>query len=176
MGQRFTTSVWLFAAVATGIGAWGCGGAAPAATASPDPATHLYDDFLDARTLAARLTAPQANMEAAARERKIIEDRSVLRNLEAGVASKRTLLADSGRDLPADSPNESVYFQIWSSHLGDGDKPLFRRLAGGGIEYAGKQYSKDAAVACAVPARLKGSPPKPFLDCLTTPRRTLAAR
>lgn len=170
-------AVVFVAALAPGISVSGCGGSSPGTvTAAPDPTARLYDEFLDARALAANLTAPQPDMDAVARERKIVEDRKVLRNLEAGVASKRALLADSKRDLPADQPNESLYFQIWSGHFGDGAKPAFRRLAGGGIEYAGKQFTKEVALQCAVPARMKGYTHKPFLDCLTTLSASVASR
>lgn len=126
--------------------------------------------------MASNLTSARPDMDAVARERKIVEDRKLLRNLEAGVASKRALLTDAQRDAPADSPNEALYFQVWSSHFGDGDKPAFKRLAGGGIEYAGKQFTKDTAVQCAVPARLKGYTHKPFLDCLSTLQSSAASR
>lgn len=152
-----------------------CEGPATAAT-PPNPTARIYDEFLEARTLASSLTSARPDVDAVARERQIVEDRKLLRNLEAGVASKRTLLTDAQRDVPADSPNEALYFQVWSSHFGDGDKAVFKRLPGGGIEYAGKQITKDIALQCAVPARLKGYTHKPFLDCLTTLHSSVASR
>lgn len=170
-------SVLSVVVLASGIGASGCGRNSGATAASPLPPTaRIYDEFLESRELAARLTAPMPDMDAVARERKIVEDRKALRNLEAGVASKRALLADAKGDLPADSPNESLYFQIWSGHFGDGATPAFRRLAGGGIEYAGKQFTKETALQCAVPARLKAYTHRPFLDCLTTLPSSSASR
>lgn len=173
--QGISCSVVFVAVLALGIVVSGCDGNSSGAVTPPaDPTARIYDEFLESRKLAASLTAPQPDLDAVARERKIVEDRKVLRNLEAGVASKRALLADSKRDLSADSANESLYFQIWSGHFGDGEKPTFRRLPGGGIEYVGKQFTKDVALSCAVPARLKGYTHRPFLDCLTT-RQTAAA-
>lgn len=175
--QGIHCSALLVVILAPGLVTAGCGGNSSGVGASPpDPTTRLYDEFLESRALAASLTAPQPDVDAVTRERKIVEDRKTLRNLEAGVASKRALLADSKRDLPADSPNESLYFQIWSGHFGDGDKPAFKRLAGGGIEYAGKQFTKDTALQCAVPARLKGYTHKPFLDCLSTLQSSVASK
>jgi hypothetical protein len=175
--QGFTYSVLFVAVLVPCVGVSGCGGSSPAAAVeTPSPAARIYDEFLESRKLAATLTAPQADVDAVTRERKIGEDRKTLRELEAGVASKRALLADSKRDLSSDSANESLYFQIWSGHFGDGDNPTFRRLAGGGIEYGGKQFTKDAALSCAVPAKLKGYTHKPFLDCLTTLPTSVAAR
>lgn len=155
-------------AVTIGVVAAGCGDSATGGNPAPrDPTAGIYDEFLQARTLAASLTAPQPGVETVARERKIVEDRQVLRNLEAGIDSKRALLADARRDLPADQPNESLYFRIWSSHLGDGDRPAFVREAGGGLTYRGRRITRDAALQCAVPARLTGDTFTPFLDCLT---------
>jgi hypothetical protein len=178
MGRyRFTGSAVLVVVLTGGIGAWGCGGNSPGAEAAPQaPTSKIYDEFLESRQLAATLTSAAPGEDAVARERKIVEDRKLLRNLEAGVASKRALLADAQRDVPAESPNESLYFQVWSGHFGDGDKPAFKRLAGGGIEYAGKQFTKDTALQCAVPARLKGYTHKPFLDCLSTLQSSSASR
>lgn len=154
----------------------GCGGSSAGNSPAADPTAKIYDEFLEARKIAASLTVQRADVDAVARERKIVEDRKVLKELEAGVASKRALLADAKRDVPAESPNESLYFQIWSGHFGDGEAPAFRRLAGGGIEYAGRQFTKDTAMQCAVPARLKGFTHKPFLDCLTTLQTTTVSR
>lgn len=175
--QETRCSVLLVAVFSQVVWVAGCGQtSAGVAVSPPAPTARLYDEFLESRTLAAGLTAPQADVDAVARERKIAEDRKILRNLEAAVASKRALLADANRDLPAESPNESLYFHIWSGHFGDGDKPAFRRLAGGGIEYAGKPFTKDTALQCAVPARLKGDTHNPFLDCLATLSSSPAAR
>jgi hypothetical protein len=175
--QGITCSLLFVTVLGPAVMGSSCGGRSPGTETPPaDPTARIYDEFLDARKLAASLTAPHPDMDAVARERKIVEDRKVLRNLEAGVASKRALLADAKRDLSADSPNESLYFQIWSGHFGDGDNPSFRRLPGGALEYAGKQFTKETALQCAVPARLKGYTHKPFLDCLTTLSTSPAAR
>lgn len=175
--QRYGCLVLFVTFLVPCAGVSGCGGSSPAAALeSPPPTVRLYDEFLESRKLAASLTAPQADVDAVARERKIVEDRKMLKELEAGVASKRALLADAKRDLPPESPNESLYFQIWSGHFGDGDTPAFRRLAGGGIEYGGKQFTKDTALQCAVPARLKGYTHRPFLDCLAALPSSSASR
>lgn len=159
----------MLAMLVIGTSASGCGGDGTNGSPSvPSPTAGIYDEFLEARKLAVGLTARLPNVDPVAREQQIAKDRHALRNLEAGVASKRALLADAHRDVPADQPNESLYFRIWSGYLGDGDRPVFQRTTGGGIVFSGIQLSKDAALQCAVPARLPGSSLQPFLECLTT--------
>jgi len=127
----------------------------------------LYEEFLEARKLSAALTSGHDDQDPLERERLIFENRRTLRNLEAGIAAGRALLADASHDAPADAPSEALYFKIWSGHLGEGAKPVIRRLEGGALEYSGKQFTRDAALPCAVPSRVRDYDHQAFLDCLT---------
>ena len=44
------------------------------------------------------------------------------------------------------------------------------------MEYAGKQFTKEVALQCAVPARMKRDTYRPFLDCLATLQSSGAQR
>jgi hypothetical protein len=164
--MQVSNTAWSLAGLAFAFGVSGCGEAAPTATVARSPTAGIYDDFLQSRTLATTLTAGHEDLDPVARQAKISEDRKLLANLEAGLASRRALLDDASRAAAPGSPDESLYYQIWSGQLADGAQPVFRRLAGGGLEYGGKQFTKEVALKCAVPSSTRDYTHRPFLDCL----------